>query len=152
MYEVAVFFHILGGFIWIGGLLYVQMFWHRIILSDSDDAARSLYDAVNWSANRVIVPAAVTVLAMGITMVSVNDAWSFSQLWVIVALVLFAVSAFGFGTWTDKLFAVALSELDDGGITSAGYREAAQKLMRVTKVDGFVVITIIALMVFKPTL
>ena len=68
MYEVAVFFHILGGFIWIGGLLYVQMFWHRIILSDSDDAARSLYDAVNWSANRVIVPAAVVVLAMGITM------------------------------------------------------------------------------------
>ena len=152
MYEVAVFFHILGGFIWVGGLLYVQSIWHRIILSDSHDAARSLYNAVNWSANRVIVPAAITVLAMGITMVSVNDAWSFSQLWVIIALVLFAVSAFGFGTWTDKLFAVALSELDDGGITSAGYREAAQKLMRVARVDGFVVITILALMVFKPTI
>jgi uncharacterized membrane protein len=152
MYEVAVFFHILGGFIWIGGLLYVQMFWHRIILSDSDDAARSLYKAVDWSGNRVIVPAAITVLAMGITMVSVREAWAFSDLWVIRALVLFAVSAFGFGTWTDKLFAAALSELDEGGITSAGYRQAAQKLMRVGRVDGFVVITILALMVFKPTL
>lgn len=101
MYEVAVFFHILGGFIWIGGLLYVQMFWHRIILSDSDDAARSRCNAVNWLANRVIVPAALVVL---------------------------------------------------GGIASAGYRQAAQKLMRVGRVDGLVVVTILALMVFKPTL
>ncbi len=151
MYELAVFFHILGGFIWIGGLLFVQSFWHRIILSDSDDAARSLYDAINWSANRVIMPAALTVLVMGITMVSVSGAWAFSQIWVILALVLFAVSAFGFGTWTDKLFATALLRLEEERMSGAGYRAAAQKLIRVARVDGFVVKTILGLMVFKPS-
>ncbi len=115
MYEVAVFFHILGGFIWIGGLLFVQSFWHRIILSDSDDAARSLYDAINWSANRVIMPAALTVLVMGITMVSVSGAWAFSQIWVILALVLFAVSAFGFGTWTGQTFCHSFALAGGGG-------------------------------------
>jgi len=152
MYEVAIFFHILGGFVWIGGLLYVQSFWHRMILSDSADSARGIYEAINWSANRVIVPAAVVVLAAGITMVAVNDAWAFSQLWVILALVLFAVSAFGFGTWIDKLSAQALDLLDDEGVEGPNYVAAAHKLIRVTRIDGFVVISILALMVFKPIL
>lgn len=152
MYEVAVFLHILGGFLWIGGLLYVQSFWHRMILSDSEESARGIYEAINWSANRIIVPAAVTVLAAGITMVAVNDAWAFSQLWVILALVLFAISAFGFGTWTDKLFAQALVLLDDEGVKGSNYVSAAHKLIRVARIDGFVVITILALMVFKPIL
>ena len=150
MYEVAVFLHILGGFVWIGGLLYLQSIWHRIILSDSDEAAKSLLDTISWSGNRVIAPSAVVVLAAGITMVSVSEAWAFSQLWVILALVLFAVSAFGFGTWTDRLFAVALAKLDDEGASGTGYRTAANRLIRVARVDGFVTITILALMVFKP--
>ncbi len=152
MYEVAVFLHILGGFFWIGGLLYVQSFWHRMILSDSDEAARGIYEAINWSANRIIVPAALVVLAAGITMVAVSEAWAFSQLWVILALILFAISAFGFGTWTDKLFARALDLLEDEGVTGPGYVAAAHKLIRVARIDGFVVISILALMVFKPTL
>ena len=152
MYEVAVFLHILGGFFWIGGLLYVQSFWHRMILSNSEDAARGIYEAINWSANRVIVPAAVVVLAAGITMVAINDAWAFSQLWVIVALVLYAVSAFGFGTWTDRLFARALGLLDDEGVEGPNYVAAAHKLIRVARIDGFVVISILALMVFTPIL
>lgn len=141
MYEVAVFLHILGGFLWIGGLLYVQSFWHRMILSDSDEAARGIYEAINWSANRIIVPAALVVLAAGITMVAVNDAWAFSQLWVILALVLFAVSAFGFGTWTDRLLARALDLLADEGVRGPGYVAAAHKLIRVARIDGFVVIS-----------
>ncbi|MFV1962977.1 MAG: hypothetical protein ACC658_14235 [Acidimicrobiia bacterium] len=97
------------------------------------------------------MPAALTVLVMGITMVSVSGAWAFSQIWVILALVLFAVSAFGFGTWTDKLFATALLRLEEEGMSGAGYRAAAQKLIRVARVDGFVVKTILGLMVFKPS-
>jgi uncharacterized membrane protein len=85
-------------------------------------------------------------------MVAVNDAWAFSQLWVILALVLFAVSAFGFGTWTDRLFARALDLLADEGVRGPGYVAAAHKLIRVARVDGFVVISVIGLMVFKPTL
>jgi hypothetical protein len=98
----------------------------------------------------VILPAALTVLVMGITMVSVSGAWAFSQIWVILALVLFAVSAFGFGTWTDKLFAAALLQLEEEGVAGAGYRVTAHKLIRVARVDGFVVVTILGLMVFKP--
>ena len=152
MYEVAIFLHILGGFIWVGGLLYTQLIWQRMILSESDDSARGIYEAINWSGNRIIVPAALVVLAAGITMVSVSEAWAFSQFWVIAALVLFAVSAVGFGTWTDKLFAESLALLNDEGASGPGYRAAAHRLIRITRIDGFVVITILALMVFKPGL
>ena len=85
-------------------------------------------------------------------MVAVNDAWTFSQLWVTLALVLYAVSAFGFGTWTDRLFARALELLAEEGVSGPGYVAATRKLIRVARVDGFVVISIIALMVFKPIL
>ena len=60
------------------------------------------------------------------------------------------MSAFGFGTWTDRLFAAALAKLKDEGASGAGYRTAANRLIRVARVDGFVTITILALMVFKP--
>ena len=103
MYEVAVFLHILGGFLWIGGLLYVQSFWDRMILSDSEDAARGIYEAINWSANRIIVPA-------------------------------------------------ALELLDDEGVRGPRYVAAAHKLIRVARIDSFVVVSILALMVFKPVL
>ena len=152
MYEVVLFFHILGGFFWVGGLLYTQSILHRMILSDSDESARGMYEAIDWSANRIIVPAAVVVLAAGITMVTISAAWAFSQLWVILALVLFAISAFGFGTWTDKLFARALELLDDEGVKGPGYVAAARKLIRVARVDGLVGMSILALMVFKPIL
>ena len=152
VYEVAVFFHILGGFIWVGGLLYVQSMWHRMILSDKDDSARGIYEAINWSANRVIVPAALVVLVAGVTMVATSAAWGFGQLWVILALVLFAVSAFGFGTWTDRLVADALELLSDEGVSGSRYRAAAQKLIRVARIDVFVMLSILALMVFKPGL
>jgi uncharacterized membrane protein len=150
MYELVVFFHILGGFFWIGGVLYVQSIWHRMILSDSDDSARGIFEAIEWSANRVIVPAALVVLAAGITMVAVNDAWAFSQLWVILALVLFVVSAFGFGTWTDKLTARSLEHLAAEGVKGPNYVAATRKLMNVVRVDSLVVVGILALMVFKP--
>lgn len=152
MYNLAVFLHILGGFVWVGGFLFVQSIWHRMILSDSDDSARGIYEAINWASNRVIAPAAIVVLTMGIIMVSVSAAWSFSQLWVILALILFAVSAFGFGTWTDRLFTVALAELDEGGVRSPAYLVTANKLIGIARVDGFVTIGILALMVFKPGL
>lgn len=134
-----------------GGLLFVQSIWHRIILSDNEDAARGLYEAIDWAGNRVIAPAAIVVLTMGITMVSVS-AWSFSQLWIILALILFAASAFGFGTAADRLMAAALTELDKSEITSDGYRSATMRLIRISRIDGLVTIGILALMVFKPVL
>ena len=116
-----------------GGLLYVQSIWHRMILSDKDDSARGIYEAINWSANRVIVPAGLVVLATGVTMVATNGAWGFGQLWVILALVLFALSAFGFGSWTDRMISDALELLGDEGVSGLRYRAAAQKLIRVAR-------------------
>ena len=85
-------------------------------------------------------------------MVAVNDAWAFSQLWVTLTLVLYAVSAFGFGTWTNRLFARALELLDEEGVSGPGYVAGAHKLIRVARIDGFAVMSIIALIVFKPIL
>lgn len=150
VYELAIFLHILAGFIWIGGLLFVQSIWQRMILSDSDESARGIYEAIQWSGNRIIIPAALVVLGAGITMVAVNDAWAFSQLWVILALALFGVSAFGFGTWTDKLTARALELLNDEGVKGPTYVAATRTLIRAVQVDGIVVVSILALMVFKP--
>lgn len=150
MYELAVFLHILAGFFWIGGVLYTQSIWQRMILSDSDESARGIYEAIQWSANRMILPAALVVLGAGITMVAVNDAWAFSQLWVILALVLYGVSGLGFGTWTDKLTARALELLADEGVKGHNYVAATHKLIKVVQVDGLVVVSILALMVFKP--
>jgi hypothetical protein len=119
--------------------------WHRMILSDKDDSARGIYEAMNWSANRVIVPAGLVVLVSGVAMVASRAVWGFDQLWVFLALVLFAVSAFGFGTWIDRLFANALELLGDKGASGPRYRAAAHKLIRVARIDGFVMVSILGI-------
>jgi hypothetical protein len=69
---------------------------------------------------------------------------------VILALILFAVSAFGFGTWTDKLIARSLELLGTEGVQGTNYVAVTRRLMNVARVDSLVVVGILALMVFKP--
>ncbi len=81
-------------------------------------------------------------------MVVINDAWSLSQTWIWLGLVLFTTSILvgaGYFSRADKRIAAA---------HEAGNLEEADRLTRqmlmVSSADLLVLLTVVALMVFKP--
>ena len=90
MYELLVVVHILSGIAWVGGAFLFMLGVRGIRNSEGHVAAERTMVRLE-KASKLMNPTPFLVLATGITMVVVNDAWAFSQVWVYVSLALFAV-------------------------------------------------------------
>lgn len=92
-------------------------------------------------------PAALLVLATGVTMVSVNDAWRFSQSWVYGTLILVVViSVVGGGNFEKKMKALHA----EGKLESPEFAALLSRTMRSGWVGLAGLVLIVALMVYKP--
>jgi uncharacterized membrane protein len=100
-YPWLLFLHILAAVVWVGGAIMLNILNTRSIRSA--DPARVITAAreTAWVGTRVIAPSTLVLLALGIIMVLISDAWTIGQLWIILALVLwgitFATGAFYLG-------------------------------------------------------
>ena len=97
-YEFWTFLHILAAMVWIGAAAAIQVF--GILTKRAADPAKSAFFAQNVSflINRVLLPAALVVLAAGIGLVEEGN-WDWSEPFVLWGLILWAavaVVAFGF--------------------------------------------------------
>ncbi len=100
--------------------------------------------------NRIANPAYGVLFLTGLIMVFAGH-WGFA-LWVIVAIVLFiAVAAIGGGVFTPPLR--NQTKLADAGDTSsAEFTRLANRSAMIGPLLGLIVIVILVMMVFKPTL
>lgn len=106
---------------------------------------------VKFLDDRIANPAYGVVLLTGLVMVVVGH-WSFTALWVILAIVLFiAVAALGFGVFT-PLLRTQIKLVDAGETASAEFARLARRSMMLGLALGILVALILVMMVFKPTL
>lgn len=146
MYDILLVIHILSAVVWIGGVVGFLVMVQDAKRRDGVGAA----DAILQRVERLMMPylaGPLLVLATGITMVVMSDAWSFSQAWVLIALGLFVVGslAFGGGRNAEKELEVARSEGDLATISdlsSRFVRSAGWSMAILASVEIF--------MVFKP--
>jgi len=89
-YNLLLFVHVMAAMAWVGGGLMLSLMASRVRGSDTRtaDFARLL----PYVGLRVLMPAVILVLVTGVAMVLVDSAWSFGQLWVLMALALFAIA------------------------------------------------------------
>jgi uncharacterized membrane protein len=97
-YELWLFLHILAAMVWIGGAAAIQVF--GILTKRAADPAKTAFFAqnVSFTVNRVLLPAALVVLAAGVGLVE-NGNWDWSEPFVVSGLLLWAavaLVAFGF--------------------------------------------------------
>ena len=91
------------------------------------------------------------MLLTGLVMVFAGP-WSITSLWIIVALVLFvAVAAIGFGYFT-PLVRNQIRLVDAGDTTSPEFERLARRNAMIGPILGLMVLVILAMMVFKPSL
>jgi hypothetical protein len=85
------FGHVLSAIVWVGGVM-LSIVGLRVLASGDPNAIRQFAGTLSYAGIRVLLPAVVGTLALGIWLVLESAAWDFGQLWVLLALGLFAVA------------------------------------------------------------
>jgi len=92
LYEILLFGHITTAILWIGAgfsLVVLALLAER---RDDDDGLRTSLDVANRLGNVYFVPVSALVIVFGIGLVVESDAWSFSELWIVLGLVGYAIT------------------------------------------------------------
>jgi len=151
MVSWLLFVHVLSAMVWLGGGLTLMLAGFRARSSSRPEAVAEFAGTVPFVGLRVLMPAVVLLLVTGVWQVLASSAWSFSQLWVRLALGLF-VLAFLVG-------AIYLSRVGIGlARATAGNRLASEGAALLNRWPaGYVVVLgllVIAVwdMIFKPGL
>lgn len=150
MYDVLLFVHILGGMIWVGGGIVFAALVRQLASRETHEAADRLIDQAKYIYNTVFAPAVILLLVTGVTMVIIQDAWEFSQTWVWVALLLFAIAFVEGAVIGDRIEKQLLELRRAGEQTSIVAVELFNRWMRSTNISILTWLGILAMMVFKP--
>ncbi len=148
MYDTVKYIHILAAIVWVGGAAYAQLYAIRATRSsDPTDVLRFMRSA-EWIGTRVFLPASLVVILAGAYMVT--QRWSFSQAWVLVAIVLWLASAIMGAVYIGPRVKKAAEIGDAEGPTSPAYLALTSRLFLVSRLELISFAVIVALMVFKP--
>jgi len=146
------FVHILAAMVWLGGGLTLLIVGLRARASSRPEAIAEFAGAVPYVGLRVLMPSVVLLLVTGVWQVLASSAWKFTQLWVVIALLLFAI-AFLIGAVYMSRVGIALARAGANAATNRASASAALNRW----LAGYVVVLIVLLlavwdMIFKPGL
>jgi uncharacterized membrane protein len=149
LHSWLLFGHILGAIAWLGGGLVLALMGLRVRGSAEVTTYREFAGTLGYVGPRVLMPGVIAVLVFGLWMVLESEAWDFSQLWIQIAIGLFAV-AFVIGALYLSRVAIAMSRPESADLES-------QRRLVGRWLAGYGVVLLILLiavwdMVFKPGL
>lgn len=145
MYEFLVLIHIISAMVWVGGgFVLVAVERHDFRVGGPQGVARTIAEN-EWVDDWIFTPAPLLVIATGVTMVIMSDAWAFSQPWIYLALGLILVE-FVAGYRELK----EMKEAREKGVDTPEFRKALTGYMRLAPLAIVMLATIVVLMVFKP--
>ena len=148
-YNTLKFLHVLAAITWVGGNIYAQVLATKVMAEgDSVHLARLAKD-IGDLGKRLLTPAALAVLALGIWLVAVS-AWNFTDAWILIGLTgiaLTIVTGVGFlGPESARLGALA-AERDP---TDPEIQRRIRRIVSISRFDIVVLVLVVADMVFKP--
>ena len=92
LYEWLVFLHVLAAMIWVGGAVVLGAMATVVVRSGEPEAVARFIAGLRTIGPLVLAPATLAVLGLGVWMVLDSDAWTFGQLWLELALGVFAAA------------------------------------------------------------
>ena len=152
LYDVLLFVHILAAIIWVGGAVMFNVFGTRAARSGDPQRAAAITRDIEWVGQRIIAPTSLVLLAMGLIMVRVNDAWTIGQAWIILALVGFGLTFLAgilfFGPESGRI----AKGIEERGAEDPDVQRRIRRLIATSRFDLVLLALIVADMVFKPGL
>lgn len=151
LYEWLVAFHILGAAVWVGGAVILQVQALRAQRATEPGAMARAASDMEWIGTRVLMPAAMLVIAAGVWAV-LEGPWEFSQGWISAGFTVWLLSAIvgaGFmGPESGRLkVLMAATGPDDPAV-----QRRLRRIFLIGRIELVLLIAVIFIMVGKPGL
>lgn len=146
MYELLVVVHILSAMVWLGGAFVVLLSFRKLKHASGQAAVDETMGRLEPVMNRIFLPAPFLVIGTGLTMVIVNDAWTFGQIWVYLAITLFVVALIMGGGFGDRME----RQMRDAREEGQSLPDVFDRYARLGFIEMSVILVIVFLMVYKP--
>lgn len=92
LYDWLLFGHIVAAMVWLGGGVLLAALAVRVLRSREPDEVERFLGNLRVIGPAVLAPASMGVLGLGVWLVLDSSTWDFSQLWVQLALGVFAAA------------------------------------------------------------
>jgi uncharacterized membrane protein len=151
LYEFLKFIHILGAITWVGTSIEQQLVGPRARASNERGRLAHFVDEAEWVGVRIMTPAAIVVVIVGVAMV-IESGWNFTDTWILIGIGLFVVTSLNgmvFLTPQTKRLKALMAER---GQDDAGVQALVNKVTLASRIDLLILIAIVADMVIKPGL
>jgi uncharacterized membrane protein len=150
-YEFLLFAHIAGAVIWVGSATAVQFFAYRALRANDPDRLANVASDIAWLGSRILVPVSLLTFGLGVWLVLDTDAIGFGDDWIVIGLVLFALSFLtGAGFLGPESGRIArLISLHGAGSPEAGAR--IRRNLLVSRIDLVILFLIVFDMAVKPS-
>jgi uncharacterized membrane protein len=149
-YEFLLFSHIAMAAIWVGGGTAIQFFALRVLRATDPMRLAEFAKDVEWVGNRVFIPASGLAVVTGILLVIESAFWGFGDDWIVIGLILFAVTflagALFFGPESGRVG----KQIEQEGPASPAVQARVQRLLALSRADIMVLFLIVFDMATKP--
>jgi uncharacterized membrane protein len=149
-FDLFFYLHISAVAVWLGGAAAIQFFALRALRSDDAVRTANFASDVEWFGTRVLMPSSLVVVVMGVSMVLDSSTIGFGDDWVIIGLVLFAVTfiagAAFFGPESGRIAKLIETE----GPTSPAVGARVRRILALSRADLVLLFLVAFNMVAKP--
>lgn len=150
-YEFLLFAHISMAAIWVGGSTMMQFFGLRAIKVPDPMRLIQVGQDIEWIGNRVLIPASAFAVVTGILLVIDSDFWGFGDDWIVIGLVLFAVTFLTGAAFLGPESGRIAKMVALHGAGSPGARLRIRRILILSRIDLVVLFLIIFDMSVKPS-
>ncbi len=145
-YEFLLFVHVACAVVWIGGASVFQVYGTVVQRGGDPGEMAQFAGRAGLIGERLFTPMSLLVLLAGIGLM-IEGSWSWGDLWVVFALIAFAVSfALGLG-----VIAPLAKQLPAVGPATAEGQAVIRRIFSVLRVDLVLLFAIVFAMTVKPT-
>ena len=149
-YTFFKFVHVAAAIVWVGGAGVSQLYALRALASSDGRRQAEFAGDVEWVGTRFFTPASGIVLLAGIAMM-VNADFDWGQLWIVFALVVYAVSfAVGAGFLGPESGRIKKA-IEQHGPESPIVRARIVRILAVSRTELVLLAGVVFAMVVKPT-
>jgi uncharacterized membrane protein len=151
MYEFLLTIHVLAAVIWVGGGIAMHILGRRVLKRGDNQEIYEFSKEINTIGLRLYAPTSLVLLIAGILLVN-KVGYDFSQLWISLAFVGWAISFFiGIGYYgpQDKKLQVLVAA---DGPTSDGVVANVRQALLVNQVELLILVLVVVDMTTKPGL
>ncbi len=150
-YQLWKFLHVSFAVTWVGGAAMMQFFALRAHGDGGAERMARFALDVKWIGDRVLIGASLGAFLTGLGLVWNAPFWTIGNDWIVIALVLFAITfltgALFFGPEAGRI----AKQIDAEGAQSPAVQARIRRLLVLSRIDLVVLFLIIFDMVVKPS-